>query len=408
MKAILPVAGSGTRMYPLGVTTPKCLIRILNKPIIEWSLEALEANDVDEVVIVISAGNFGQKIREYIENRIIEPKKYNVKIHFAIQEQQLGTAHVVQAAKEFFDKGEQFLFMYGDDLYGPETIRQTLSTDDLAVVGMKVPDPEKWGVFEADKDNNLVNVVEKPSTFVGDLANIGCMKLDTRIFDLFDQLTVSIRGEYELTDSLLMLAKQTTIKVLPTLDYWIPIGYPWHILEATEYFLPLLESKIEGRVEDNVVIKGKLILPESSRILEGSYIEGNVMIGENVVIGPGARLRDNVTIGNDSSIGFGVEIKNSVIGEGCRIPHLSSIGDSIIGDDVNIAGGCMVANWRHDDATIQTPIKGKMVDTMRRKFGCVIGDGVRLGINTSIYPGRKLWPNTTTKPGQVVDKDITG
>jgi bifunctional UDP-N-acetylglucosamine pyrophosphorylase/glucosamine-1-phosphate N-acetyltransferase len=297
--------------------------------------------------------------------------------------------------------------MYGDDLYGPETIRQSLSTKELAVVGMKVTDPEKWGIFEADEDNNLINVVEKPTTFVGDLANIGCMKLDTQIFDLFEQLTVSVRGEYELTDSLLLLAKQTTIKVLPTLDYWIPIGYPWHILDATEYFLPLIESKIEGRVEANVVIKGKLVLPESSRILEGSFIEGNVLVGENVMIGPGARIRENVTIGDDSYIGFGVEIKNSVIGERCRLPHLSYIGDSVIGDDVNIAGGSMVANWRHDDATIQTPVKGKMVDTMRRKLGAIIGDGVRLGVNTSIYPGRKLWPNVTTKPGQIVDKDIT-
>lgn len=407
MKAILPVAGSGTRMYPLGITTPKCLIKILNKPVLEWSLEALEGTQIDEVIIVVSAGTFGQTIREYVEEKIIAPHKYSFTIKLGIQEQQLGTAHVVQMAKDFFEPGEQFLFMYGDDLYGPETINQTLSTSELAVVGMKVTDPEKWGIFQADENNNLMNVIEKPDTFVGDLANIGCMKLNTRVFELFDQLSVSVRGEYELTDSLQLLAQETTVKVLPTLDYWIPIGYPWHILDATEYFLPLLESKIEGRVEDNVIIKGNLVLPESSRILEGSIIEGNILVGNNVIIGPNAHIRGNTTIGNDSFIGFGVELKNSVVGERCRLPHLSYIGDSVIGDDVNIAGGCMIANFRHDGATVQTPIKGKMVDTQRRKLGCILGDGVKLGVNTSVYPGRKIWPHLTTRPGQIVDKDLT-
>jgi bifunctional UDP-N-acetylglucosamine pyrophosphorylase/glucosamine-1-phosphate N-acetyltransferase len=277
----------------------------------------------------------------------------------------------------------------------------------LAVMGMKVKDPEKWGIFQADASGKLVNVVEKPAEFVGDLANIGCMKLNTRIFELYEKLKVSPRGEYEITDQLQMLAQEGEVKVLETVDYWIPIGYPWHILEATEYFLPQIESKIEGTVEENVVIKGKVILPKSSVIKAGTYIEGNVVIGENVTVGPNAHLRSNVVIGDNSKVGFSVELKNSVIGSNTFLSHLIYVGDSILGNHINVAGGTMVANWRHDQKTIQTPIKGKMTDTLREKFGTVIGDGVKLGINTSIYQGRKIWPGLTTRPGQVVDRDIT-
>ncbi len=407
MKALLPVAGNGTRMFPLGVTTPKALIRILNKPLIEWTLEALVENGIDEVVIVISGGTFGSLIREHVEQKIIKIKKFPLKINFAVQEQQLGTAHVIQVAAEWFAEDEDFIFLYGDDLYGPKNITAVMAEPNLAVVGKEVTDPEKWGIFQANDSGDLEKVVEKPKEFVGSLASIGCMKLNSRIFKLYDQLAISVRGEYEITDSLQLLAHNEKVSVIAAPDYWIPIGYPWHILDATEYFLKDQKSQIEGSVSPEAHLEGTLVLPKSSKVLAGCHLEGNILVGENVVIGPGARIRGNTVIDNGSHVGFSVEIKNCVLGENVLIPHLAYVGDSVIGNDVNIAGGSMIANWRHDNQPISTPIKGQMVNTQRIKLGAVIGDHVRLGVNTSIYPGRKVWPNLTTKPGQVVDKDLT-
>ena len=88
------------------------------------------------------------------------------------------------------------------------------------------------------------------------------------------------------------------------------------------------------------------------------------------------------------------------------MPHLSYVGDSILGNHVNFAGGSITANIRHDHANVKTPIKGQLVDSGRLKLGAIIGDHVHLGIQTKIYPGRKIWPHKTTLPGQVVDKDI--
>lgn len=405
MKAVIPVAGNGTRMFPLGVTTPKALIKILNKPLIQWTLEALAENSIDEVIIVVSGGSFGQKIQTYIEQEIIAQKLFPFTIHMATQEQQLGTAHVLQLAESFFEKNEEFLYMYGDDLYGPKNISAVLKAPSLSVIGKKVSDPEKWGIFQTDAKNLLIKVVEKPSEFVGDLANIGCMKLDTRVFKLYAGLEVSVRGEYEITDTLQLLAKHD-VTVLPAEDYWIPIGYPWHVIEATEYFLQNQQSRVEGTVSADVTQTGTLTLPKSSTVLAGCHLEGNILVGEGVTIGPNARILGNTAIGNHTTIGFSVEIDNSVIGDNTSIQRLAFIGTSVLGNNITIAGGTMLVNTRNDERTIETLVKGAMIDTKRTKFGAVIGDQVKLGANTTVYPGRKIWPGISTRPGQIVDKDL--
>lgn len=97
-----------------------------------------------------------------------------------------------------------------------------------------------------------------------------------------------------------------------------------------------------------------------------------------------------------------MELKNSYIGESTHIPHLSYIGDSVIGNHVNLGGGTKVANLRHDGKNIRTMNKGKLVDTGRRKLGAIIGDGVHTGINTLIYPGRVLDTESNTLPGEII------
>jgi len=101
-----------------------------------------------------------------------------------------------------------------------------------------------------------------------------------------------------------------------------------------------------------------------------------------------------------------VEIKNSILMDNTKIGHLSYVGDSVIGENVNFGAGTIIANLRHDDKNIQSEYEKKLVDTGRRKFGAVLADNAKTGIHTSIYPGRKMWPGTTTLPGEVVKKDI--
>jgi bifunctional UDP-N-acetylglucosamine pyrophosphorylase/glucosamine-1-phosphate N-acetyltransferase len=136
------------------------------------------------------------------------------------------------------------------------------------------------------------------------------------------------------------------------------------------------------------------------------FIEGNVVIGANCKIGPNCYIRGSTSIGEGCHIGQSVEIKNCLILSGTNVGHLSYIGDSVLGEGVNLGAGTTTSNLRHDGQNHRSSVNGELIDTGRRKFGTIIGDGVHTGINTSIYPGRKLWPGTTTRPGEIVGRDL--
>ncbi len=182
--------------------------------------------------------------------------------------------------------------------------------------------------------------------------------------------------------------------------------YPWDLLAIQERIMAVWKDEISGEVHPAAVIEGKLKLGKGSRILPGVYIEGNVVIGEGCKIGPNCYVRGNTSIGDNCHIGQSVEIKNSLILSGSNVGHLSYVGDSILGVNVNLGAGTIVSNFRHDGGNHISRVGKELVDTGRRKFGTVIGDGVHTGIGTLVYPGRKIGPGLFTLPGDVVRKDI--
>lgn len=185
------------------------------------------------------------------------------------------------------------------------------------------------------------------------------------------------------------------------------IRYPWDLLRVNELLVrALTEDRIEGEVCKGVTIEGHIVLGRGSRLLPGVYIEGNAIIGCNCKIGPNCYIRGSTAIGDNCHIGQAVEVKNSILMTGAAIGHLSYCGDSIVGEKTNFGAGTITANYRHDGKNHRSLVGGQLLDTGRRKFGAIIGDDVHTGIHTSIYPGRKLWPHTSTRPGAVVQKDL--
>ncbi|MDI6784711.1 MAG: DapH/DapD/GlmU-related protein, partial [bacterium] len=203
-----------------------------------------------------------------------------------------------------------------------------------------------------------------------------------------------------------LLAEQEKVVCELVQDYWLPIGYLWELLNANEYLLAKLKTAINGTIEDRVTIKGDIVVGEGTLIKNGTYLEGPLIIGKNCSIGPNCFIRGATALGDNCQVGQGVEIKNSIILRNTFINHLSYIGDSVLGEYVNIAAGTVTANWRHDAQNVKSVVKSKLLDTGRSKFGAIIGDRVHTGIHTAIYPGRKIWPNQFTLPGQVVKQDI--
>ena len=185
------------------------------------------------------------------------------------------------------------------------------------------------------------------------------------------------------------------------------IRYPWDALRANELFVSAITGNlIHGSVHTSAVIEGIVHIGVGTRILPGVFIEGNVIIGDNCKIGPNCYIRGHTSIGDHCHIGQSVEIKNCLILSRTNVGHLSYIGDSVLGENVNLGAGTTTSNLRHDGKNHRSMVNGVLVDTGRRKFGTIIGDGVHTGIHTALYPGRKLWPRTTTRPGQIVQHDI--
>lgn len=187
------------------------------------------------------------------------------------------------------------------------------------------------------------------------------------------------------------------------------VKYPWDLLKVNgELVGSLSEDLFEDTASDGVYIDGHVRVGPGTRLLPGVYIEGNVLIGCECKIGPNCYLRGNTSIGDRCHIGNAVEIKNSIIMSGTSVGHLSYCGDSVLCQGVNFGAGTITANLRHDGRNMRSLVRGKPVQTGLRKFGTIVGDNAHLGIHTSIYPGRKIWPGSTTLPGSVVAADITG
>lgn len=232
---------------------------------------------------------------------------------------------------------------------------------------------------------------------VGALCMLGRAESGTQLVDSSGDIVAWIGAESP---------EHCSAKIVTEADCF-KIEYSWDLLKLNEDVLDALpEPEILGEVSELAQIDGNLQLGEGSRILPGVLIEGNVVIGKNCKIGPNAYIRGNTSIGDNCIIGNAVEVKNSVIYPNTSVSHLSYVGDSIIGYHVNIGAGTIISNYRHDTRKHRSLFQGELIDTGRDKLGAIIGDGVRTGINTSVYPGRKIGKGRTTMPGQVITTDL--
>lgn len=392
---VILAGGKGTRLEPLTSTIPKPLIKVASKPILEHTLSSLSPY-VDAFVIVV--GYMSELVRaEFGDSFDGKP------ISYVIQDQQLGTGHALSITEKLI-KTDSFFLTYGDDIYDPIIFTEAVKYD-RCIVGKVSKDWHLFGVLHSDERGKLHEIIEKPKEFVGDAVNIGVYLLDKKIFPYFEQTKLSIRGEYELTDIVTLYSRDHEVMVSRTEGHWLTIGYPWHILQAHEVLLPKTERAVLGAIEEFVVIKGNVRIGEGTVTKSGTYIDGNVIIGRNCVIGPHTYIRGNVVIGDNCKIGSSVEIEHSVIGDKVNIEHLSFIGYSVLGNNIILGGGTVTADRRHDRSNIRVNIKEQLIETGMTHLGAIIGDFVRTGINTSIYPGRKLAYHSYTVPGEVVKQD---
>ena len=395
MKAVVLVAGKGTRMEPLTSDCPKVMLEVANRPILEHILNAAVEAGIEGFVFI--TGYLEEQIKDYFG----DGSKWGVSIEYVQQKEQLGTANAIGYARGHVEGA--FLVLNGDMLIGQDDLKSLVSRKEEAVICVKeVENPSDFGVLETD-NNKVVRIIEKPKKPPTNLANAGIYLFRESMFDFIDKTQLSVRRELEITDSMQMLIDSgAPVGYHPLTGRWIDIGYPWDLLKANEHLLKDLRGSCEGTVEPNATIKGEVAIGKGTLIRNGSYIEGPVVIGENCDIGPNCFIRPSTAIGNRVRIGNAVELKNTIVMEGTHVGHLSYVGDSIIGRRCNFGAGTKVANLRHDGKNIKVILKGRILDSGRRKLGVIMGDDVHTGINTSINIGVIMEKGKVTLPGEVV------
>lgn len=178
--------------------------------------------------------------------------------------------------------------------------------------------------------------------------------------------------------------------------------YVWEALvKIADYFKHQKLGKIEGDVSS----KAYLINPESITIGKGTivepgaYIKGPCIIGENCEIRHGAYIRGNLLCGNGCVIGHDTEVKNCILLDHAKAAHFAYLGDSILGNHVNLGAGTKCANLKLDESQVSVQIEGEKIPTGLRKLGAVMGDGVQVGCNTVTNPGTFLGKNVLCYPG---------
>ncbi len=411
MKAVILAAGQGTRMGPLTQNRPKVMLPIANIPMLSHVILSAHDAGIKEFVLVV--GYHSEIVKEYFG----DGSEMDVSIEYAHQKKQLGTADAVRAAQEMVD--ERFLVLNGDIIASSVHIKSMAEQKwDVVVTARHVDNPSDFGVLEVS-DNRVLRIIEKPKKPSTNLANAGIYVFPLAIFDAIKRTKKSVRGEYEITGSLQMLIDEgEDVGYLTLSGNWLDIGRPWDLLDSNEYFLSCLmnpskkdelslgssnlQPEAKGEIEPLATLKGSISIGEGTIIRNGAYIEGPVVIGKNCDIGPNCYIRPSTSIGDNVRIGNAVEIKNSIIMKGTHIGHLSYVGDSIIGERCNFGAGTKVANLRHDGRTIRVRLKGKLIDSGRKKLGTIMGDDVHTGINSMINVGAVVENGVKILPGEFV------
>jgi len=387
-------------MWPLATTKPKHLLPIAGRPMISLLLTALAAAGIKDLAIVVGFKG------ELIQSALGDGAKFGVNIEFLQQPRWTGTASALNVARGSVGDAP-FLAIYGDLFVTQSCIEAVVekARECSKVMGVaRVTNQSQYGAVGIRGDK-VTRIREK----IGGegWVNTGIYVLDGDVFRSIKGTGRSTRNEYELTSSLQQLideGKEVKAAVVSRED-WMDIGRPWDLLEANERVLMNLTTQIKGTVEPGATIRGPVWLEESACVKSGSYVEGPAYIGGESVVGPNSRIRACSSIEKNVIIGASCEIKNSIIMNGTRIPHLSYVGDSIIGEGCNLAAGTITANIRADEATVNVMLKGRSLSSGRRKLGTIMGDEAQTGINASLMPGVKVGPGAFVGPGVVVYED---
>ncbi len=353
MKGLILAGGKGTRLYPITFTSAKQLVPVANRPVLFRVLDAVVAAGIRDVGIVV-----GDTAPE-IEAAVGDGSQWGAQVIYIHQEAPLGLAHAVKISQGFLGE-ERFVMFLGDNVIegGINPLVEEFERSDwnCQIVLKEVSNPQQYGVAELIK-GRIVRLVEKPQEPPSNLALVGIYMFDRRIFEAVNSIKPSWRGELEITDAIQYLVNKG-YRVYPYIHkgWWIDTGKREDLLEANRLILESIEPRMEGFVDSESQVNGKVIIEEGAEIIN-SVIRGPAAIGKgsrivNSYIGPFTSIYHHVLIEKS-------EIEHCIVMEKSRIVDIDHrIEDSLIGRNVEIT---------------RSPIKPKAYKLM-------LGDNSRVGV----------------------------
>jgi len=403
LKAVILAGGEGRELFPLTQTKPKPMIKLLGKPILQYIIEELKTLGVTKILIV--TGYKGEQIKNYFK----KGSEFGLSISYAKQSKENDIKSAFLAAKKYLANDNEFLLLFSDIIAEKGLIQRTLNAyentqADMAMALTLKGDTGNFGVVDIDykgyvKSVGLATETDTKSNYI----DAGCFVLKTTIFDELEtqpNIPKSINARIKKGDKVIAAIWEKE---------WIDIGKPWNIIEANRLLLSkLTESRIASNVtiESNVVLKNVVIIDENTIISSGTVLNGPLYIGPNTYIGNNVLLRDHTSIDSNSLIGFGSEIKNSVLFSGTKIYRLCYVGDSVVGENTILSTNVMTINTETPIKSIKMEVNGHMVDTGFTKLGAIIGDNSIVGVNSMIFPGRKIAAGSIIPPGTHVQENV--
>jgi glucose-1-phosphate thymidylyltransferase len=320
MKAIIPVAGAGTKLRPHTYTQPKALIPLAGKTVLSIIVDQLKDAGIGEFIFIV--GYLGEKIQDYV--KALYP---DITAHFVYQNDRQGIGHAVRLTRGIVN-GDEVMIVLGDTICDYD-VRDVISRPTSMLGVKKVDDPRNFGVAELDEDSEIHHVVEKPQIPKSNLALVGVYKIVESDL-LFQCLEANIKGgikthgEYSITDAIDCMIKKGARFRSFRVDSWFDCGKRETLLESNATRLKKFGARTEQCPEyENTV----LIQPVS--IGKGCSVR-------NSIIGP------NVTIGDNTQVNSSI-IKSSIIGAFSNLEDIV-LDFSLIGSDTTIKGETRTLN----------------------------------------------------------------
>jgi len=403
MQVILLAAGQSTRLDPID---DKNTLEFAGKSLIEHQISALKRAKMRDIAVVANKYNI-EKITEILK------KFKNVTV---IEQAKLadGMAGGILAGAEMV-KHKNILIMSTNDVFDQSLFDEIIQVSktkgvDGVIAGKKMETYFPGGYLKFEKDGFITNIVEKPgegkepSKFV----NLVCHIYNDfpKFVDYLKKSKAKADSRYE--DALNKYIKKGKAKILvhKYTGVWQAVKYPWDVFKLMNHFLKNQEPRIDktAKIAKTAIIEGNVIIGPNVKIFDYAVIKGPVYIGEESIVATNCLIRESM-IGRHCVVGFSTEVTRSYLNYDVWC-HNNYIGDSVVDHNVSFGSGAVLGNLRFDEEPVKVTIKNKRIDSGTNKFGAIIGNGTRVGINASTNPGIKIGKNCFVGASVHIDKDL--